>query len=216
MACVEFMGISGTLEKGIEAMWIMMLAIMIGGMALVMIGGMVVLHRTATEPSGGQPRGMQTTAALLVNKVVMRLLRAGIPVRILGNPVVLLTVPGRKTGQPRTTLVDLYKRGGRRFLVSTHGGDTAHWIRNLRAAGKGTLTRGRSHEAVTAVELTSEVAGRVLKELLEPRLASPLGGFALRQTLDVMPGATLEEFIRVAKSHPIFELSASDNTSLPV
>jgi deazaflavin-dependent oxidoreductase (nitroreductase family) len=191
-------------------MWIMML-VMIGGMALVMIGGMVLLHQKASELSGGQPRGMQSVVALLVNRVVTRLLRAGIPVRILGNPVVLLTVPGRKTGQPRTTLVDLYERHGRRFLVSTHGADTAHWVRNLRAAGQGTLTRGRSHEAFTEVELTSEAAGRVLKELLESRLASPLGGFALRQTLDVMPGASLEDFIHVAESHPVFELSAPDN-----
>jgi hypothetical protein len=87
-------------------------------------------------------------------------------------------------------------------------------MRNLRAAGEGTLTRGRRHEAFTAVELTSEVAGRVLTELLEPRLASPLGGFALRQTLDVMPGASLEEFISVARSHPVFELSASDTPSV--
>ena len=104
-------------------MW--MLLVMLGGMALVMLGGMVVLHRKASEVSGGKPRGMQGALALLVNRLVTRLLRAGVPVRIFGNPVVLLTVPGRKTGQPRTTLVDLYERGGRRFLVSTHGADSA-------------------------------------------------------------------------------------------
>jgi deazaflavin-dependent oxidoreductase (nitroreductase family) len=193
-------------------MWIMMLA-MLGSMALVMMGGMVMLHRKAGQISEGQPRGLQSAVALLVERVVTRLLRAGIPVRILGNPVVLLTVPGRTTGQPRTTLVDLYERGGRRFLVSTHGGDSAHWVSNLRAAGQATLTRGRSHEAFIAVELTSEAAGRLLKELLEPRLASPLGGFALRQTLDVMAGASLEDFTRVARSHPVFELSAPGKAS---
>lgn len=196
-------------------MWIMILA-MTGGMAWVMIGSMLLLHRKGSELSGGQPRGMQSVVALLVNRVVTRLLRAGIPVRIFGNPVVLLTVSGRTTGQPRTTLVDLYEHDGRRFLVSTHGADTAHWVRNLRVAGKGALAHGRSHEAFTAVELTSEAAGRVLKELLEPRLASPLGGFALRQTLDVMPGASLEDFISVAESHPVFELSAPAKASLEV
>ena len=79
----------------------------------------------------------------LVSNVVTWLLRMGVPVRIFGNLVVLLTVSGRKTGQPRTTLVDLYEREGRRFLVSTHGDDKAQWVHNLRATGKGTLKRGR-------------------------------------------------------------------------
>lgn len=193
-------------------MWMMLLA-MIGGMALVMIGGMVVLYRKASKVSGGQPRGMQGALALLVNRIVTRLLRAGVPVRIFGNPVVLLTVPGRKTGQPRTTLVDLYKRGSRRFLVSTHGEDSAHWVHNLRAAGKGTLTRRRSVQEFTAVELTAEAAGRVLKDVLGPRLASPLGGFALRQTLEVAPDASLDDFICAARSHPVFELSAPGTSS---
>jgi deazaflavin-dependent oxidoreductase (nitroreductase family) len=193
-------------------MWMMLLAV-IGGIALVMIAGMVVLHRKAREVSGGQPRGMQSAVAVLVNRIVTRLLRAGVPVRIFGNPVVLLTVPGRKTGQPRTTLVDLYERGGRRFLVSTHGADSAHWVYNLRAAGKGALRRGRSLQDFTAVELTGEAAGRVLKDILGPRLASPLGGFALRQTLGVAPNASLEDFISAAQNHPVFELSAPGTAS---
>lgn len=192
-------------------MW--MLLVMLGGMALVMLGGMVMLHRKASEISEGQPRGMQGAVALLVNRIVTRLLRAGVPVRIFGNPVVLLTVPGRKTGQPRTTLVDLYERGGRRFLVSTHGADSAQWVHNLRAAGQGTLTRGRNLQEFTAVELTAEAAGRVLKDILEPRLASPLGGFALRQTLEVAPDGSLDDFISAARSHPVFELSAPGTSS---
>jgi deazaflavin-dependent oxidoreductase (nitroreductase family) len=188
------------------SMWLIMLA-MFGGMALVLLAGMVLLHRTANELSGGQPRGLQGALALLVNRFVTRLLRIGIPVRIFGNPVVLLTIPGRKTGQPRTTLVDLYERGGRRFLVSTHGADSAQWVHNLRAAGKGTLKRGRKFQEFTAVELTAEAAGRVLKEILGPRLASPLGGLALRQTLEIAPDASLDDFISATQSHPVFELS---------
>jgi deazaflavin-dependent oxidoreductase (nitroreductase family) len=193
-------------------MWIVMLA-PLGGMALVLLAGLVVLHRLASELSEGQPRGMQGALARLVNRIVTRLLRAGIPVRIFGNPVILLTVPGRKTGQPHTTLVDLYERGGRRFLVSTHGADSAHWVRNLRVAGRGTLTRGRKPQEFTAVELTVEAAGRVLKDILGPRLASPLGGLALRQTLEIAPDASLDDFISAARSHPVFELSTPGRAS---
>jgi hypothetical protein len=101
----------------------------------------------------------------------------------------------------------MYEHGGRRFLVSTHGGDTAHWVQNLRAAGQGTLARGRSLQKFSAVELTVEAAGRVLKEVLGPRLASPLGGLALRQTLEIAPDASLPDFIKAARSHPVFELT---------
>jgi len=44
------------------------------------------------------------------------LLRLGIPM----GPMVLLTVRGRKSGQPRTTPVDLFEGNSRSFLVSTH------------------------------------------------------------------------------------------------
>jgi len=193
------------------SMWVFPLA-MLAVMALVMAAGMVVLHRKASELSGGAPRGLQGALALLVNRIVMRLLRAGVPIRIFGNPVVLLTVPGRKTGQPRTTVVDLYEQGGRRFLVSTHGGDSALWVHNLRAAGKGTLARGGSREQFSAVELSADVAGEVLKEVLGPRLASPLGGLALRQTVEIAPGASLPDFIKAARSHPVFELRREGNS----
>jgi deazaflavin-dependent oxidoreductase (nitroreductase family) len=136
--------------------------------------------------------------------IIKRLLRAGVPM----GPMILLTVRGRTTGQPRTTPVDLLERNGRRWLVATHGGVRSNWVRNLRAAGEGILTRGRRRQAVTAVELSPEAAGPVLKEVLGPRLASPVGGLVLRRTLDVAPDASLDDFIEEARRHPVFELSS--------
>src|SRR5689334_13909476 len=63
--------------------------------------------------------------------IVKGLLRVGFP---MGGPMVLLTVRGRKTGRPRTTPVDLFERGGRRLLVSTHRQESSNWVRNLRVA----------------------------------------------------------------------------------
>ena len=136
--------------------------------------------------------------------IIQRLLRAGVPI----GPMILLTVRGRTTGQPRTTPVDLLKLNGRRWLVATHGGASSNWVRNLRAAGEGILTRGRRRQAVTAVELSPEAAGSVLKEVLGPRLASPVRGLVLRRTLDVAPYASLDDFIEEARRHPVFELSS--------
>lgn len=52
----------------------------------------------------------------------------------------LLTVRGRKTGQLRTTPVDVMEVGGQRWLVAGYG--PANWVRNARAAGEVTLSRG--------------------------------------------------------------------------
>jgi deazaflavin-dependent oxidoreductase (nitroreductase family) len=147
--------------------------------------------------------------ALVGTWIIKRLLRAGTPM----GPMILLTVRGRTTGQPRTTPVDLLERDDRRWLVATHGGANSNWVRNLRAAGEGILTHGRRREAVTAVELSPEAAGPVLKEVLGPRLASPMRGFVLRRTLDVVPDASLDDFIDEARRHPVFELRSRPKAS---
>jgi deazaflavin-dependent oxidoreductase (nitroreductase family) len=120
--------------------------------------------------------------------------------------MILLTVRGRKTGQPRTAPVDLFEHEGQRFLVSTHGGVGANWVRNLRTVGEGSLARGHLRQAFSATELSPEVAGPLLKPALGPRLASPVRGFVLRRTLSIHADASVEDFISVARSHPVFAL----------
>jgi deazaflavin-dependent oxidoreductase (nitroreductase family) len=137
---------------------------------------------------------------LVGTSIIKRLLRAGVPL----GPMILLTVRGRATGQPRRTPVDLFERDGHRWLVAAHG--EGNWVRNLRAAGEGILTHGRRRQAVTAVELSPETAGPVLKEVLGPRLASAVRGFILRRALAVAPDSPLDDFISVARDHPVFEL----------
>jgi deazaflavin-dependent oxidoreductase (nitroreductase family) len=139
---------------------------------------------------------------LAITWILKRLLRAGLPM----GPMVLLTVRGRKSGEPRTTPVDLFERNGRTFLVSTHRQESSNWVRNLRAAGEGALSRGRSRRLITVMELPPEAAGPVLKEVLGPRLVLPLRGFVLRRTFSVPPGAPLADFIAAARSHPVFEI----------
>lgn len=69
--------------------------------------------------------------------------------RIKGLPVCLLTVPGRKTGTPRTTPVVYFERAGSWLVVGSAGGAKAdpQWFRNLRIAARATLEIGdRKHE----------------------------------------------------------------------
>ncbi len=129
------------------------------------------------------------------------------------GPMILLTVRGRKSGQARTTAVDLFERDGRGFLVSTHGAGDSQWVRNLRAAGEAILTRGRRRRAITAIELTPEAAGPLLKNVLPPRLASPVRGFVLRRSLGVSADASVDDFIKLARTHPVFEVTSQQKSS---
>jgi deazaflavin-dependent oxidoreductase (nitroreductase family) len=70
-------------------------------------------------------------------------------------------VPGRKSGQPRTTPVSLMNFEGARHVVGGFPG--ADWVKNARAAGQGVLSCGRSKETVRLVELPAEEARPVLR-----------------------------------------------------
>src|SRR5947209_18263819 len=56
------------------------------------------------------------------------------------GPVHILTVTGRRSGKPRATPVSLVVYGGDRWLVA--GWADADWVKNLRASGSATLTKG--------------------------------------------------------------------------
>lgn len=94
------------------------------------------------------------------NKVLMVMLRLGLPVSRHEAPVVL-TVPGRKTGKPRSTPITPMHLDGERYVVNGFPG--ADWVNNVRAAGEATLTHGRRTERVRMVELAPAEARPVLR-----------------------------------------------------
>ncbi len=96
-----------------------------------------------------------------VNKLLMVMLRLGVPISRHEAPVVL-TVPGRKTGKPRSTPVTPMHIDGKRYVVNGYPG--ADWVRNVRAARQVTLTQGRRSEQVRMVELRADDARPVLRE----------------------------------------------------
>jgi deazaflavin-dependent oxidoreductase (nitroreductase family) len=77
----------------------------------------------------------------------------------------LLTVPGRRTGKPRSTPVSIATVDGKRYVVAAF--PDAAWVQNVRAAGSAILSRGRTAEPVSLTELPVERRGPVLRAFLE-------------------------------------------------
>jgi deazaflavin-dependent oxidoreductase (nitroreductase family) len=136
------------------------------------------------------------------NAVTLALLRAGVklvgPFLFFGSyPMYLLTVRGRKSGQPRTVAIAIMQRDGKRYVGSPYG--IVDWVRNLRAAGQAILTRGRRSETIRATELPPKEAALILRE--EIKLGNPFIRF-----YGVTAESSLEELERAASDHPLFVL----------
>jgi deazaflavin-dependent oxidoreductase (nitroreductase family) len=79
-----------------------------------------------------------------------------------GVPLDVLTVPGRRSGAPRSTPLTVAELDGQRYVLG--GFPAADWIKNVRAAGGGTLTvHGRPAEEVRLVEVDDAEALAVLR-----------------------------------------------------
>src|SRR5262245_49809859 len=88
----------------------------------------------------------------VLNPLIKRLVQLGL--NLGPTSMILLTVYGRKTGQPHTMPVGLFTVSGRRYLFSTFG--EVNWVRNLRSNKRAIIAYGRSTEALTASELPPE------------------------------------------------------------
>jgi deazaflavin-dependent oxidoreductase (nitroreductase family) len=140
----------------------------------------------------------------LFNPIAQRMLGIGIPM----GPNALITVRGRKSGEPRTTPVALIEIGGKRWVSSPFG--DVNWVRNLRAAGQATLTFGRREELVTAIELSAEERVGFFRDLMGPfvrRIPLGLGRLLLGSVLGAKD--ILEDPVGAAERHPVFELRAA-------
>ena len=131
------------------------------------------------------------------NFIAKPLLAAGVPM----GPDVLLTIRGRKTGLPRTTPVTIAENAGRRGIISPFG--EVNWVRNLRAAGRATITVRRQKEEVTAVELGPTEAAAFIRDVLAPHARRTRVGSWFVRTVDKID---IDNPIEAAVGRPVFEL----------
>ncbi|SHJ95969.1 deazaflavin-dependent oxidoreductase, nitroreductase family [Pseudonocardia thermophila] len=118
-----------------------------------------------------------------------------------GVPLDVLTAPGRRTGLPRSTPVTVAEIDGRRYLVG--GFPAADWIKNVRAAGRATLTRhGGEPEPVRLVEVGPEEALPVLRAW--PSITPD--GVSMMVDAGVVTGPTPDELAEAVGICPVFRV----------
>jgi deazaflavin-dependent oxidoreductase (nitroreductase family) len=132
-----------------------------------------------------------------VNKAMIGLSRLG-----LNFGPVVLTVPGRKSGKPRSTPVTPMTVDGMEYVVGGLPG--SDWAANARAAGEGTLQRGRRTERVRLVEMSTEEARPLLRAF---PVEVPTGvGFI--KSAGLVTGPNPDEFEALAGRCPVFRLDS--------
>lgn len=133
----------------------------------------------------------------IFNPVARSLLTAGAPMGVNA----LVTIRGRKSGLPRSTPLAIIKVAGRRWIWAPWG--EVDWVRNLRAAGRATITvRGRDEE-VMASELDAPERVTFFRDELGPFARGIPFGYWFARIVD---GTDLDDPVGAAEGRAVFEL----------
>jgi len=117
--------------------------------------------------------------------------------------IYLLELRGRKSGKLYSTAVNLLELNGKQFLVAPRG--RTQWVLNAEAAGEVTLKR-RQRCRFRLRALTDGEKPEVLKAYLT-RYSSGVARF-----FPVKPDSPLEEFRKIARGYPVFQLTGVEGT----
>ncbi|MFB1295847.1 nitroreductase family deazaflavin-dependent oxidoreductase [Mycobacterium sp. pW049] len=129
-----------------------------------------------------------------VNKAMIAVNKTG----LLKDGPVVLTVTGRKSGQPRSTPITPFEVDGQRYVVGGLPG--SDWVRNAQANPDAVLVRGKSREPVRMVELPVEQARPLLRQF--PILVPTGVGFM--KNAGLVTGPKPDEFESLAGRCPVF------------
>jgi deazaflavin-dependent oxidoreductase (nitroreductase family) len=114
----------------------------------------------------------------------------------------ILTVPGRKTGRLYSTPVDIIELDDQPWLVAGYG--PTNWVRNVRAAGEVTLSRGRQSHRFRVEEANRPAAVPVLRKYMSEIPVT-------RPYFDAAPNSSEEDVAAELPRHPVFRLAPAVN-----
>jgi len=136
------------------------------------------------------------------NRFVALCTRLGISV--WGSRV--LRVRGRKSGEWRTSPVNLLTYKGQLYLVAPRG--QTQWVRNIRVSGQGELLLGSRAQPFQAFEVSDDEKVPILRDYLR-RWKFEVGVFFG----GVGPDSSDEELRRIAPDHPVFRVETEKAAS---
>jgi deazaflavin-dependent oxidoreductase (nitroreductase family) len=112
--------------------------------------------------------------------------------------MITLEVRGRKTGEPRSVVVNSIEVDGQKYLVAARG--ETEWVRNVRAAGGEAVIRHGKHTRIHLEEIPVSERGPIIQAYL------PKNALATKKHFGVETDAPLEDFQRIAPDHPVFRI----------
>ena len=146
---------------------------------------------------GSEPVARVPLSVRLFSPVLKGLLGAGVP---LGYNR-LVTIRGRKSGLPRTAAIAVLEVSGRRWVWAPWG--EVHWVKNLRVAGRATVTIHGRHEEVIAKELDPTQRVAFFRDVLGPFARRFPFGYTFVRLVD---GVDLRDPEKAADGRRVFEL----------
>jgi deazaflavin-dependent oxidoreductase (nitroreductase family) len=122
---------------------------------------------------------------------------------LLGERFLRLTHSGRKSGQPRQTVLEVvdHDRATDSYIVTSGWGEKSDWYQNVLKTPQVKIDVGRRHLNVTAEHLSIDEAEQWLFNYAQvhPRTFQTLARFMTGEAL----GITREECRRVAEAVPV-------------
>jgi hypothetical protein len=111
----------------------------------------------------------------------------------------VLRVKGRKSGEWRSSPVNLLTIGNTQYLVAPRG--QTHWVRNIRVTGEGELLLGNHVQRIKVAEIPDEQKVPILRDYLR-RWKFEVGMFFG----GVGAESSDADLRRIAPDHPVFRV----------
>ena len=154
------------------------------------------------DAAAGVPITRPPRRVRLFSPVLKTLLAAGLPLGFNR----LVTIRGRKSGQARTAPLAVLEVSGRRWIWAPWG--EVNWVRNLRAAGRATISVRGGTEEVRSTELDPTQRVAFFRDVLGPLARGiPFGYWFVR----LVDGVDLDDPVEAAEGRVVFELHPLPN-----
>jgi len=136
-----------------------------------------------------------------VGRVVNRLASWRSVLGLTSSEMAVLEVPGRTSGQRRSTPVVIATVEGENYLVSILG-LTSDWVKNVEAAHGYAVLRQRGRRTVHLVNVPPAERAPILREYVRVATSG-------RHHFPVAVGAPLSEFQTIAERYPVYRIDFS-------